>query len=282
MPDLFNRRERDFSAYDQMTDEQLCQILRSDAKQEGCDDADMELILHVMEVLAKRREDRNEQKDPVKALESFEKNYADDDSAGFELKYVDAAVKKKHGKRWKPALAAAAAALVIVICGTVPVGASGENIAQIVGKWTRELFYFAPADTTVTGAEDTMPYAQLQDLLGEYDVDVAVPRWLPEEYELYDTSVREHSDWQRFTSSHLCGEKLIHFTIAEYDPENPLKVHQGGGLIELYERGGTEYYIYANNARHVASWIDGEYECHLAGPVTVEEIKKIIDSIDRK
>ena len=50
-----NRGSRDFSRYDAMTTEDLEQILRSDASAPMEQETDTELILHVMEVLANRR-----------------------------------------------------------------------------------------------------------------------------------------------------------------------------------------------------------------------------------
>ena len=281
MPTFINRKQRDFSVYDQMTDDQLCQILRSDAQQEGCEDTDMELVLHVMEVLAKRREERKEQKDAAKALETFKQNYADIDQADFELEYPNVSEKKKFSKRWKAGAIAAAAALVIVICGTVPVGASGDNIAKIVGKWTEDLFYFAPADTTTTAMGTTMPYAQLQELLAEHDLVLALPQWLPEGYEVCDARFNETSLKRMFHAAHICGDKLITLSIRDYVEESPAHAQQGGGLIELYERAGIQYYIFANNAHLHAAWIIEDFECHLSGPLTLEEMKKLIDSIEK-
>lgn len=278
MSDLINSRERDFSIYDQMTDDQLCQILRSDAKQEGCEDTDMELILHVMEVLAKRREDRNEQKDPVKAFESFKQNYAADEEPVLELVRADTNRRKKDARRWKPGLVAAAAALAIVICGTATAGALGIDVVKIVGKWTQDTFYFAPA----ASEEDTKPYAQLQDLLEGYNItDVPLPSWLPEGYEVFDARVNENPTDMTFISSHKCEDKMMTLVIDESNQDSTSGCLQGGGLIELYERAGTQYYIFANNEDLNAAWISGDYECYIAGPVTLKEMKKIIDSIGK-
>ena len=75
MPDSNNRTGRDFSKYDEMNDEQLRQILREDASKTEGEDTDLELMLHIMEVLARRRRETSEDISPEEALEQFKKKY---------------------------------------------------------------------------------------------------------------------------------------------------------------------------------------------------------------
>ena len=85
--------------YDEMTDEQLRQILRKDAqKTEGEEKLDLERLLYIMKVLAERRKKRNEEKDPYIAWESFKKYYAseDDNWAYFYEKFCCGNPKRKN------------------------------------------------------------------------------------------------------------------------------------------------------------------------------------------
>ena len=168
MPDFNSPRERDFSQYDQMTDEQLCQILRADAKCSGCEETDMELVLYVMEVLAKRKKERNEHKDPKEAFESFKQNYALNEEKAFVQEPVNASNKKKNGRWRRIGGIAAAITLIIVIGGTATASAFGLNIFEIVGKWSERTFHFGAmvqTDATEPSESISFPYASLQEKL---------------------------------------------------------------------------------------------------------------------
>ena len=75
MPDSLNRRDEKFAKYDAMSTDELQQILRDDASNSEGAESDTETLFYVMEVLAKRRQARNEGKSPEEALESFKQNY---------------------------------------------------------------------------------------------------------------------------------------------------------------------------------------------------------------
>lgn len=286
MPDFNNRGERDFSAYDQMTDEQLCQILRSDAKKTGCDDTDMELIFHVMEVLAKRREERNELEDPEKALKSFKKNYAPNKEITPVLEDDTCMTPtRKRTRHWRPGIIAAAAALAIIIGGTVTAGAFHMNIFEIVGNWTRETFHFGSSvQTTPTApSEDiALPYASLQEILVECEISCSlVPTWLPDGYKEVITKMNETPKQRQFIAAHKNGDKMIKVQIKDYLDADPEQIEQSEDLIEFYEVAGVCYYIFDNNGQLRAAWVNEHYECYISGPLSIEEIKKIINSIQR-
>lgn len=286
MPDFNSRGERDFSAYDQMTDEQLCQILRSDAKKPGCEDTNMDLIFHVMEVLAKRREERNELEDPEKALESFIRNYApNDDASSVSEDGICAVPTKKRERRWRPGMIAAAAALAIVIGGTVTAGAFHMNVFEIVGNWTKQTFHFGSAvqsDPTEPSEVAALPYASLQEMLDRYKTNLnLVPTWLPEGYEAMDTKIMETPKQRYFYATHINGDKLIKIQIKDYLDTHPEQIEQSSDLIETYESAGLCYYIFDNIGQLRAAWVNEHYECYISGPLTIEEMKRIIDSIQK-
>ena len=50
--------------------------------------------------------------------------------------------------------------------------------------------------------------------------------------------------------------------------------------VEQYTSGGKTFYIFSNDDTITAVWADGLIHESIAGNLTVEEFKKIIDSID--
>lgn len=181
MPNFPNRSPRDFSQYDAMDDDQLQNILREDASKPEGEESDIEMLLYVMEVLAKRRNERNEAKDPEATLASFRKNYYTG-----EISLVSGSAPKKHGGRshWRKGLVAAAAVLALVVGSSVTAKAFGCDFWETIVKWTQETFHFGQTDDSRNPErEDNTPYAGLQDALDKLNIHVAlVPAWIPEGY----------------------------------------------------------------------------------------------------
>ena len=76
MPEKQNRRIGDLSKYDAMTTEELEEILRWDAQAPEEQESDTEMILYIMEVLAKRKRNNGHTgKTALEAYESFKQNY---------------------------------------------------------------------------------------------------------------------------------------------------------------------------------------------------------------
>ena len=50
-------------------------------------------------------------------------------------------------------------------------------------------------------------------------------------------------------------------------------------FLEKYVADGVEYYIFSNTETMNAAWSIGEFECIITGKITLEEMKKMIDSI---
>lgn len=57
------------------------------------------------------------------------------------------------------------------------------------------------------------------------------------------------------------------------------QVEKNEDFLELYVVDGVEYYIFSNSETLNAAWSIGEFECIITGKITLEEMKKMIDSI---
>lgn len=282
MPNSLNRSTRDFSQYDAMDDEQLQTILREDASKPEGEETDMEMLLYVMEVLAKRRNKRNEGKDPETALESFKENYCTYD----EISLISDPAAKKHCGRnhWRKGLAAAAAALALVIGCSITASALGFDVWETIAKWTQETFHFGYAGQETDGNDpsiaEELPYQKLQEALLEFHItqDI-VPTWLPDGYEAVDVRTVETPLQRQFIAKYQCGDKIIKIWIADYLNSSPNQIEQSESAIEVYESAGIKYYIFSDNDQLRAAWIAENYECYISGPLTLSEIEEMIDSI---
>ena len=283
MPDSDNRTGRDFSKYDEMTDEQLRQILREDASKTEGEDTDLELMLHIMEVLARRRRETSEDISPEEALEQFKKKYTYTDNSLISEERP-AKLKSKGFTRLQKWVAAIAAVLILVFGSAVTAQAFGFDLFEIIAKWTQETFHFGyvsdVGETNEPSPDTKNPYASLQDALDKYKIDCRlVPSWIPEGYTEADVQTKETPKQRFFTAQYMRGEDSIRIRIADYLDDLPVQVEQSDALIEVYTCGEVKYYIFDNNGQLQAVWINEHYECYISGTLTLSEIKTIIDSI---
>lgn len=287
MPDSNKKRKKVFLEYDTMTDEQLRRILREDAeKTEGEEEMDQERLLYIMEVLVERRKKRNEAKDPHAAWESFQKYYAakEDSAIAPENPAMETKGGKNSRKVWKRGLVAAAAAVALFISGVATVGASRQEVQNVLPVWTRDHFYFITTEKIMP--ETWVPnydlkYASVQEALDDFGIEQRfVPTWLPEGFKRIEVDVHTTYARRHFYEAYLCGDDFLSISIVDYLPSNPSIRCQGGGLVEIYEANGVNYYLYRNNSSNMAGWYKDGFECTLGGDVTMEELKKMIVSIE--
>ena len=84
-----------------------------------------------------------------------------------------------------------------------------------------------------------------------------------------------------FIAQYEYGDGSIRIRIADYLDTNPTQIEQSDPLIEMYSSNGVDYYIFNNNDQLKAVWINKNFECYIIGPLTVSEIKEMIDSIGK-
>ena len=275
-----NRGVGDLSKYDVMTTEELEEILRLDAQAPEEQESDTEAILYVMEVLAARKRNNGHTgKSALEAYESFKQNYM------LEVDNIESTGKtstktKIAFPRWLRGLTATAAVLAILLVGSVSVQAFGLNIWEAVVKWTQEAFHFGEwGDSNVT---DDVPYLSLQEALSEGNAQEAiVPRWIPSGYKMTAITVDRSPLQIVYKAKYTNGKQVLRITVQNYLDKIPVYVEQSDGLVEEYEVAGVTYYLFENNKQVHAVWIVDSYECYIAGEVTIEDLKIMIDSIEK-
>lgn len=283
MPNNQDRGTRDFSKFDDMETEELEQILWSDAQNTEGTESDLEMTLYVMKVLAARREKSDSTgKSAAEAFESFKKNYMphddseDTEEAKSELDVVETSNPRRRLRR----LSAVAAVLAVVVVCSVTASAFGFDLVETIAKWTQETFHFgSPSqnEEATRAGYDT----SLQERLIEYGVSVPVaPTWFPEGYKLIDVTITETPMRETYLAFYENDENKIKIQIKGYIDEDPQQVERSDSLVEIYEHNEISYYIFSNYEQLRAVWVHEKYECIIAGELTIEEIKGIIDSIE--
>lgn len=289
MPNNQNRSNQDFSRFDSMTNEELEEILRLDVQKNEGEESDLEMLLYVMEVLAVRRKNsENPGHTAGEAFETFKEYYMPDDLRDDteQISPEPQVINMKPPmliRPWLSRLAAAAAILALVLVSSVTVHAMGIDIWDIIVTWTQETFHFGSTvqETIDEPAKaDTREYMSLQEALDHKSITVPlVPTWMPDGYELTAVKIDESPVQLSILAFYRCSDENIKIQIKRYFDNDPEQIEQSDSLIEEYESDGTTYYIFENHEELKAVWITENFECFIAGMLSIDELKNMISSI---
>ena len=121
----------------------------------------------------------------------------------------------------------------------------------------------------------------LDQALVEHDIRVAMPKWIPEGFELADITVDDAYEIVDIGAWYENGEDVIHFSV--------IQVQEGGMIDAFYEMneeslrtetvGNLEVYFFSNNARNSAAWNEDEYLVAFSGDISEQEVEKMVQSI---
>lgn len=280
MSEKQNRGIGDLSKYDTMTTEELEEILRLDAQAPEEQESDTEMILYVMEVLAERKRDNSHTgKTALEAYESFKQNYMPEIDNS-EVSYREPVRTKSGFPRWLRSLTAAAAVLAILLLGSVTAKAFGFNIWEAVVKWTQETFHFG--EWGDSDSDSNLPYTSLQEALEKGKINTSlVPTWFPSDYVLVNITVEQTPLQKTYAAIYKNGDQTLRISVQDYLNGGPFYVEQSEGLVEEYEFLGTTYYLFKNNKRTQAVWVVDSFECRITGELTIDELKTMINSIEK-
>ena len=265
-----------FASYDSMTTQELEEILRLDAEMPEGQESDTDKILYIMEVLAERkRNDSHAGNTALKALESFKQHYMP------ETDLSTAPVKSKSKcLRWVRSLTAAAAVLAILLVGSVTAKAFGFNVWKAVIQWTQETFHFG--DWGKTDVNNNLQFDSLQKALEEGNAPAwLAPTYIPQRFELTEVSVEQSPLKNTYKAIYTNAGKDIVITVQDHLGKSPVYVEQSEGLVEEYKASGITFYLFTDVNVVKATWINDSCECSIIGDVTIDDLKTMINSIEK-
>ena len=277
-----NSRES-YPRYDEMTTEQLREILRKHAHGELEKEPDTEELFYIMEVLADRESENPEKqiKSTEEAYATFVKHYAPEMA---EEKPIAFPMRGAVTTRWMKRVAVVAIVFVALTTAAVSAKAFAPDFWEKVAIWTKEFFRF---EDVVDGTEGKAPDKEvnvaldsLRETLGQHGVvQKLAPTWLPEGYTCISVNAKESPKALQISAVYeKDGEQLI-IKIRQDLGSAPVQIEKNENLIEIYTVDGVDYYIFSNYEALQTAWVVGEFECIISGKITLEKMKRIIDSI---
>ena len=279
MSELNKRAE--FSYYDSMTTEELQEILRKHAHGELETEPDTDELYYIMEVLARRREEEDPQafRSDEEALADFRKNYMPKATQAGRAKVV-----RFPNRAFRTVAAVLAIVLVLAVGTSVTAEAFQIDIWGRFATWTKEIFQFTdmPQGTTAPNPEQeyNAELKSLQDALNDNELtEKLAPTWMPEGYKSKDLKSMISPRVLNISAIYEKNETELVINIRQTIGVPAAKVEKNDELLEIHVVDGVEYYIFSNTETLQAAWSIGEFECIITGKITLEEMKKMIDSI---
>lgn len=276
-----NRGTRDFSKYGAMETEVLEEILRLDAEAPEGQEPDTELLLYIMGVLADRKQNSgNPGKTAQEAWDSFQRHYLPQEEA-----HSQETESEKYAP-WLRRLITAAAVVTLVFLIPLTASALGwDEIWPAVARWAKETFSFVSRENTevsVPNQASEEEFTSLQDALSKSNRDPSmVPTWIPDGYELKSLKKDVTPVWESYVAYYMNGDRELKIHVQTYISTDIQNIEIEGDIVEIYVASGKEYFIFKNLEQIRAIWTTDSYECIIAGNLSLDEVKMMIDSIGK-
>lgn len=203
---------------------------------------------------------------------------------------IEARPQSSRFRRMVPRLVAAA--VVAVILGMFCAQAVGFDVFGAIGQWTEETFHFAtpavpsastsPIATSGDLLYELEQYSTLQDAFDAYSIsEPLAPSWVPDGYTLDYVEVNPSAAEMTFSASYSNGQNTLSFMYS-YRIDGTFSsstFEKDGSPVTEYIQNGIIHYIMSNLNVQVVAWVNGTCECSMWGNISIDEAKKVIDSI---
>lgn len=299
--------KKEAAFFAQFSTQQLEEMLRLGLSRPG--NRYDEVLLQIMEVLQEREEERMEKETVEKAWEQFQTYYNTPERRGVELygdseeldrllekafptekkeaKQEEKVVPIRPARRWPrlpQAVKVAVVTLVVTFSSITVAQAAGIDFYGMMGTWTDDIFQFRlPEDPTDSEQERVSKEFQAEiNTMGVY-LKLA-PTWCPEGFEVYDLrheGVDEEFDYVICEYQNKTSNKFYSVSVdVNYKSNWFLTNYEKDDTpIEIYKSNDRSFYIMSNIDTLTAVWSDGNIVVTIAGQLTKDEIKGVIDSI---
>lgn len=294
MPKQDKPFNRNYSRFDALSTEALREILYQDSLLPDDEESDVDAILYIMEVIAKREalEPTEKHLSTEEAWQLFNEYYRSDDCDGTSL-YEDPEEAEPRAEvipcsatentRMRRSLRGilrvaciAAVLIVILLAGSITAYAMGFDVWGAMAQWTQDVFGLAAPQQDQIYSEGENPF----EILEKRGVTEAVlPRWMPDGYRYSGIEVSDTPMRIVFNVSYTNGSSEIWLTIAFLADPSMRTYEKDAQNVTVYTTNGVEHYIMQNFDMIDVIWTTQNCECSIRGYFSVEEAENMITSI---
>lgn len=256
------------------------------ATEEGLDTERLDALLDALNEVDPLPE--TEAVDTGKSLEKFHKKYAPVFSA-METKPAEtsgSSPAKKHSSRALIKILPIAAVLVLLF-GSMTAQAFGIDVFGTIARWTSEIFQLSSSSTPYATIR-TNPldegeeayYDTLEEAVEAFGITAPIaPKWIPDRFELVKVTAINKSGGVFICADYEGDDGYLQIRCREKNGSNFSSLEQEGSDVEAHFKGEIKHYLLSDMDRQKVFWNNGDLECRIAGNVSRQELKDIVDSI---
>lgn len=284
-------KTQSYGFLDQLSTEQLLDLIRADS--DSPENEDNNLIFHILEVI-----DRREKENPTglipdvdQAWEDFQKYYKTPDGEGRSLypmsdsewKALEQTWGRRRRRLWSRLLPLAAV-VAVTFSSMIAAQGFGFDIFGALARWTEETFHFSVGPSANEPSPEMEALRQaVQGAFDAYGVDIPAPAWYPEGTELSrDIEIVEESDNSIITCGFTSENGSFRILVQQYydDGRVPAYTFEKDALeAKDYPSNGRLFYVMSNLSISRAVYSNEKTVVTIEGNFSLEDMKKIIDSI---
>lgn len=184
---------------------------------------------------------------------------------------------RKVQKRLIAVVAAVAAAIALMLTAQ----AAGVDVFGTIAHWTDDVF------SITWGGRGTPEQPEWAEALIEQGIDAnLIPATIPDGYIAGELTVDDFGVWKAFYQPfRSTDDELLYIKIIFYSGPECIQTsayEKDKSLVEIYEYGQGKIYTFSNINEGKAIYLDGLAEVCVAGSLSLEELKQILESMGMK
>ena len=266
--DLENRQRE----LEQISTQQLDQMLQEELEKEDCDPVEVKAILAV--------------------LRSREESISDEisDTAKLAWQKYQSHIKERADKPMRKPKWILRAACVAVLLGalmiTVSYEAQAGGFLERLVQWTVSVIEFfnpqsdEPDEQEYVFETDHPGLQQVYDAVTKLGVtDPVVPMWLPEGYSIIVCREMKSEKKTTLITVFQNEEKVMNYNLAVYSEKAPNRYQKDETGVQAIEIKGIDHFIVKNTDAWVVVWTKDNIECSISVDCQEDELHKILRSV---
>lgn len=124
-------------------------------------------------------------------------------------------------------------------------------------------------------------YSSIKQVENEFGISILKIKEIPKGYKLNDINVYvDNNDrWYKLYIYYLNGDAQISYVLSNSHNFRDTSIEKNVNLIEIHKIDNIDIYLSQNDYWNSAAWYDNNIKYEIYGSLSIDEIKKMVDSV---